>query len=269
MNCFANIKNVNEKQYQESGETRNIKYSKYVSDINPKILIAEDVKMNMILITALLSEVIPNAKIIQAYNGNEVIEMYHNEMPDIIFMDVQMPVLDGVKATLKIRDFEKINRKNTPIIALTAGALVEEKERCLKAGMNDFLTKPIQADSIINILNKYFKSPNVSDNSTFNKTEIMERIGNNQELFNQIIEAVKTDFPDLINSIKKALDKSDCKTIKLVAHQAKGLALNLNFVKITDILIEIENESKSNNITKINNLYRQLVKEWNAIKGLL
>jgi len=112
------------------------------------ILIAEDVKMNMLLIKTLLMRILPNAKMFEAYNGLEAVKLTRNHPIDLVLMDVQMPQMDGLEATHQIRELEKASGKHVPIVALTAGAFKEERERCLQGGMDDFLTKPVQPEAL-------------------------------------------------------------------------------------------------------------------------
>lgn len=107
-----------------------------------KIIIAEDNPVNNLLTTTILKNMLPKARILGATNGEEVLKAFTEERPDIIFMDIQMPDMNGYEATSRIRTIDE----KTPIIALTAGALDGERERCLAAGMNDFVTKPIDID---------------------------------------------------------------------------------------------------------------------------
>ncbi len=109
------------------------------------ILVAEDVSMNMKLIMILLKKLLPDAEIDQAANGWQAVARYRNKRPDLVLMDVQMPELDGLEATKQIRDIESGTAFRVPIIALTAGASREEKEKCLASGMDDFLGKPIDS----------------------------------------------------------------------------------------------------------------------------
>jgi len=120
-----------------------------------KILVAEDVAMNMLLVKFLLTNLIPNITILEAENGIEAIAKWKNESPDLILMDMQMPEMDGIDATIEIRKLENNLEKPIPIIALTAGALQEEREKCLAAGMNAFLTKPIDKDKLLETLKAY------------------------------------------------------------------------------------------------------------------
>jgi len=119
------------------------------------ILVAEDVEMNMYLVKTIITSLLPNVEIVEAKNGLEALEAIKLRQIDLVLMDVQMPVMDGMEATQKIRELSLENIKKLPIIALTAGALLEEKEKALNAGMTDFLTKPIDSDRLKNMLDKY------------------------------------------------------------------------------------------------------------------
>jgi len=123
--------------------------------VKAKILIAEDNLMNRTMLKIIVNKIAPEALILEANNGLEVLDIYKDNTPDIILMDVMMPELDGLSATVKIRDIEKQTGKHIPIVALTAGALSEEKEKCFAAGMDDFLTKPIETQKLRNSLNQF------------------------------------------------------------------------------------------------------------------
>ena len=123
---------------------------------NYKILIIEDNKINMLLAKTLVKQIIPNVTVIEAENGQIGIDKFNILHPDLILMDVQMPVMNGYEATKEIRKTKK--GKHIPIIALTAGTIVGEKEKCLDAGMNDYTSKPIIREVLENILSKWIKN---------------------------------------------------------------------------------------------------------------
>ncbi|MDQ0781425.1 response regulator [Chryseobacterium sp. W4I1] len=125
-----------------------------VSKREIKILIAEDNAINLLLTKTYLKDIIPQALIIEAKDGTEAVEKYQKESPDLILMDIQMPHLNGIEATKKIRALEK--NIEIPIIALTAGSLPGEKEKCLQAGMSDFLTKPLLKQTLSDMIQKWF-----------------------------------------------------------------------------------------------------------------
>lgn len=112
------------------------------------ILVAEDVESNYLLLKALLGKVY---HLLHAYNGKEAIEMFSQYHPDLILMDVKMPVMDGLEATRQIRNLSA----TVPIIALTAFAFDQDKNRSIEAGCNDYLTKPLVADNLKATIKKY------------------------------------------------------------------------------------------------------------------
>lgn len=119
------------------------------------ILIAEDNLFNMTLVKAVINNLFPNIHIIEAENGYEAFLLWKQNQPDLILMDIQMPEMNGLEATQQIRILEKGTAKQTPIIALTAGALKEEQENCFNAGMDDYLTKPIDSKLLAKVILKY------------------------------------------------------------------------------------------------------------------
>jgi signal transduction histidine kinase/ActR/RegA family two-component response regulator len=117
-----------------------------------KILVAEDNKVNMMLSKLFLAEIFPNAEIIEVANGIEAIAKTNLHKPDIIFMDVQMPEMNGLEATAEIRKYEVASR--TLIIALTAGVTNGEMEKCLNAGMDDYVSKPFTKESLLTVISR-------------------------------------------------------------------------------------------------------------------
>jgi PAS domain S-box-containing protein len=122
---------------------------------NYKILIAEDNKINMLLAKTLVKKIVVNCSIIEAVNGYDAVALSEIEFPDLILMDIQMPVQNGYDATMSIRKSKTI--MHIPVIALTAGVLNGEKEKCISHGMSDYITKPIVHDDLENALRKWLK----------------------------------------------------------------------------------------------------------------
>ncbi|MEA3505280.1 MAG: response regulator [Bacteroidota bacterium] len=122
------------------------------SSRNVKILLAEDQIINRKIVIGLLSK--QQWNIVEAKNGLEAYEKFKTEDFDVVLMDVQMPKMDGYDSTRNIRNHEKESGKKTPIIAMTAHAMVGDKEKCLAAGMDYYLTKPIDAKHLIKLINE-------------------------------------------------------------------------------------------------------------------
>ena len=148
---LINLENVNEdlKIITESLENKSIQFGQE----NYKILIVEDNKINMLLAKTLVKQIVPNISIFELSNGKEALDKIDLINPDLILMDIQMPILNGYEATLGIRKMEHF--KHLPIIALTAGIVLGEKERCLEAGMNDYVSKPIIKEELQNVILKW------------------------------------------------------------------------------------------------------------------
>ncbi|MCB1180340.1 MAG: response regulator, partial [Leptospiraceae bacterium] len=122
---------------------------------NKSILIAEDNKMNMNLIKKILTQLFSDIILFEAFNGEEAIGVFQKEKIDLILMDLQMPVMDGIESTIHIRKTEKYLNNKIPIIALTADAIQSKKEKSLKAGIDYFLTKPVEKFKLKDVILKY------------------------------------------------------------------------------------------------------------------
>lgn len=134
---------------EESDTQEVIRYGKH------KILVVEDNAVNMLLARTILNQLTDQTEIIGAIHGRDGLEKCLEHQPDLIFMDVQMPEMNGYEAATAIRQFDP----HVPIIALTAGTVQGERERCIDAGMNDYVTKPLVADTIAQMLQRYLPGP--------------------------------------------------------------------------------------------------------------
>jgi CheY-like chemotaxis protein len=120
-----------------------------------KVLVAEDNLNNQLLIKIILQKLGLDVTIVE--NGQLAVEKYQNEEFDLIFLDINMPVMDGLTALKHIRDYEIKTQKHTPIIALTANAINGDKEKYINEGMDNYLSKPLEKNQLIAILNLYIK----------------------------------------------------------------------------------------------------------------
>ena len=120
---------------------------------NFKILIVEDNKINMLLAKTLVKKIVPNGTIYEAINGQEAVDKFQILKPDLILMDIQMPIKNGYEATIEIR--QTAIGKIIPIIALTAGTVIGEREKCLASGMNDYASKPIIKENLKALIEKW------------------------------------------------------------------------------------------------------------------
>ncbi|MFV8369378.1 response regulator [Flavobacterium sp. LB2R40] len=148
---------------QEEKITRNNE-ANYSMDFSGKnILIVEDNRINMLLVKTLLKSILPGSTILEASDGEKAIKMYKKEKLDLILMDIQMPHKNGYQTTAEIKHLKKYN--NIPIIALTAGIMLGEKEKCLKSGMDDYVSKPIIRCKLEEVLYKWLQKGSLNENN--------------------------------------------------------------------------------------------------------
>ncbi|TDR25441.1 response regulator [Flavobacterium cheniae] len=118
-----------------------------------KILIVEDNMINMLLCKKMVQSILTNSSVFEAENGQKAIELLEENTIDLILLDIQMPIKNGYETTIEIRKNNKL--KNLPIIALTAGIMIGEKEKCIEYGMDDYISKPFKLLELKTIINKY------------------------------------------------------------------------------------------------------------------
>jgi CheY-like chemotaxis protein len=120
-----------------------------------KVLVAEDNKINQYLVTHILQRCGYTYRL--AANGLEAVEAFQEMRPDLVLMDIQMPVMDGLEATQRIRRLEDQSEPRTPIVALTARAQPQDRELCLEAGMDDYLSKPVRMETLTERLTHWLR----------------------------------------------------------------------------------------------------------------
>ena len=142
------ITEVDEKGAPEASKHPSILSKDFATNYPLSILIAEDNLINQKLATVILSKLGYKPEV--ANDGEQAVKMFKAKLYDVILMDMQMPVMDGIEATQTIRS--NLQLKQPQIIAMTANASAEDREKCLKAGMNDYISKPVKLDELMNLL---------------------------------------------------------------------------------------------------------------------
>ena len=220
--------------------------SKSNQKLEGKILVAEDNPNNQKLIELLLAKLGLTSVIV--FNGEEVVEAYKKSKFDLILMDINMPIMDGLTATNIIRDIQK-DYYDISIIALTANSIAGDKEKYLEQGMDDYLSKPIEYDKLISILKKYLEKDdneviekNLSKDETilFDKSLIMERLGLDESTVNMLLDNFFLTLDNDLQNIQNALEEKDSNKISQSAHYLKGACANLAMDKVVEILGFIE-----------------------------
>ena len=208
-------------------------------DLN--ILAVDDHLPNLIVLEALLGDI--NVKTTKAQSGQEALQIIQDRIQqgaepfDLIFMDIQMPVMSGIDTTRAIRSLEStIEGMKMPIIALTAHALADEKEKLLKVGMDDYVTKPIQMDQIIQILTHWTSDNFVKPSKSQEKTSRLDTLdlnildwkqciqlaANKEDLAQDLLKMLVDSFPTELNEIEQLIEMEDYPQLEHVLHRLYG-----------------------------------------------
>ena len=224
-----------------------------------RILVAEDNEINQLVALGLLEALGYTADI--AENGERAVAMAARQQYAAILMDVQMPTMDGYTASRTIRESEP-DGVRVPIIAMTASAVIGERERCEAAGMDDFLTKPVNSERLSSVLRAYAVAAEVAHdahapgNAKAAESGLIEREGavldesrleeltdmgdRARQLVMRAIDNFVTRIPEVLDGLRVAVDRQDDDELRTVAHGFRGSALNLGALRVAEIALDLE-----------------------------
>jgi CheY-like chemotaxis protein len=237
------------------------------------ILVVEDNQVNRKVVQAMLQK---NGYIVQsAEHGKLALDAIREGLkPDVILMDCQMPIMDGFEATRAIRDWEASHHHlGIPIVALTAGAFAEDRERCMSAGMNDFLTKPIDVHTLLATIKKYTQSKSLTQQSkpvvvslptnnekiVFDLNDLLGRCDNDEGLAREILEIFLLDYQSMTKMLSDAIRRGSAPDVRLYAHSVKGSAANVGARFVSELAKTIEIAGASGDLTDADKLCEQLI----------
>ena len=248
---------------------------------NTRILLVEDNLINQEVALGILNSLELTADI--AENGLAALNILNEKSYDVVLMDCQMPEMDGYAATRAIR-LGKTLQPTIPIIAMTANAMKGDKEKCLTAGMDDYLSKPIDPQQLIEKINEWSK-PNTSeannqevqamksitdqqDNAIiWDRNDFMNRIMNNEVLAQKLVNLFKVDTPKTIKDLGLAVDNNLANDAGLLAHKLKGTVSNLGGIELADLAHKIEQAGREDDIESIKGLWPQVMPKYDQLLG--
>lgn len=212
------------------------------------ILLAEDDKINQIVISRMLKE--KGYEVDIAHNGIEALKYYNQKKYDTILMDIQMPEMDGIETTKRIRARE-VGIKNTPIIALTAYALHGDKERLLALGMDEYLAKPMAMNELLamieRVVSKHDQDVSLSDIHIDNEGNIVIK-KESLQLDENVLQTLIIEIEEHIKNLIRNLNYGNLTLIEIIAHDIKTLCDKLGENELKDVAFQIELAVRRNNI---------------------
>jgi len=242
---------INKQRYQQSAEQL----------CGASILLVEDNAFNQELAVKLLNK--HNIHVIVANNGEEALQCLESDIFDGILMDIQMPVMDGFEATARIRMDKRFI--HLPIIAMSANNMVGDVEKAMDAGMNDYISKPVNIKKMFTTMAKWINITNVIKEQSeietvketdehclilpgFNYTGALERFENDKALYLEVLKVFAEEHADNMNEIINLLDNEQLKEAQLTAHTFKGVTANIGAEKLNQYAVELESCIKKSSV---------------------
>jgi two-component system, sensor histidine kinase and response regulator len=190
-----------------------------------RILLAEDNMVNQRLAMRILEK--RRHCVVLAHNGKEALALLERESFDLVLMDLEMPEMGGLEATACIRQRERGTDRHIPILALTAHAMKGDRERCLQAGMDGYVAKPIQSRELFQAIAELLPVAPVTEADTapaviVDPVEALEHVGGDPELLRELIDVFLQDCPRMMEEAREALQAGDVRKLKRAAHSLKG-----------------------------------------------
>jgi len=237
-----------------------------------RILLAEDDLVNQMVAVKMIEGMnLGSVKIAQ--NGMEAVEMFNTEKFDLILMDGQMPIMSGLEATARIRELEKKNNlSRIPIIALTAHAMKQDRERFISSGMDDYLTKPLNQESLQRVIHalsgetsvetlKMESSSGPVEEKTISIDELKEIMNHSKSLLTRCLEAFRSTYRPALDKIRCSIDEKNCVELKKNAHRLKGMLKYMAAHRAVKIAEELEAKSQDQTLAGAEKLLNELDNE--------
>jgi CheY-like chemotaxis protein/HPt (histidine-containing phosphotransfer) domain-containing protein len=243
------------------------------------ILLAEDNVVNQKLAIRLLEK--RGHHVVLACNGKEALAALEKGSFDLVLMDVQMPEMDGLEATTALREREQATGRHQPIVAMTALAMKGDRERCIAAGMDSYLSKPIRPQQLDAMLDSYLATerkerpapqPSVAAQDCVREDELLERIDGDRVFLAELVELFRADYPEQIRKSREAVVNDDALALQRAVHGLKGALKNLAAPIAADLAAELEAMGKSGDIafaaSRMMELEAEIVRAVDALEAL-
>ncbi len=237
------------------------------SHLRLRILLAEDNAVNQLVAVRMLEKC--GHAVTVASDGKKAVEAAAREDFDLVFMDVQMPEMNGLEATEAIRKAEKTTGRHIPIFAMTAHAMKGDEERCISAGMDGYLKKPIRTEELQLILDKVagqeVRTTPITEiapgQARFDLDAALERIDGDRGLFGEIARAFLESCPAAMEEIRSVLAKGDAALLERASHTMKGSAIQLGATAVARTAEEIERRARARNLEGVDKYMARLAYE--------
>jgi len=230
--------------------------------------VADDNPTNLMVIMAQLAKLGYGAD--SVVNGGEALAALDREAYSLVLMDCQMPVMDGYEATRRIR---ASRHREMPVIAVTAHAMAGDREKCLNAGMSDYLAKPVELHRLAEILSRWTVTPASqglrSSIEIFDERALLERLMNDRQLATKVMQGFLSDFPRQLDQLGRKIAESDALGAGLQAHAMKGAAATVAAGGLRAVALEIEQAGRAGALPRVIELIPVAAREFHHLQTAL
>jgi CheY-like chemotaxis protein/HPt (histidine-containing phosphotransfer) domain-containing protein len=254
-----------------------------------RVLLAEDNRVNQTVATRLLEKM--GYTVVVADNGHAALLLLATQPFDLVLMDIQMPEMDGLTATRRIRESERSTPYHVPIVAMTAHAMKGDREICIEAGMDEYVSKPIHSEALKKALaivlpgrddavtQSSLTRTAVNKHATqagavaWDRGKTLERLGGDEKLFHEVIGIFLEEVPQHMASLKQAIVQQDAKATEEISHKLKGELGYLGIAEVSQMVRELEELGRKSHLGGAAGLYAvfeaQLKEVLTSVRGSL
>jgi two-component system sensor histidine kinase/response regulator len=236
-----------------------------------RVLLAEDNLVNQRLIWAVLEK--QGHRISTVANGAAAVRAVQQEAFDVVLMDVQMPEMNGLEATRAIRAWEQQQGGHVPIIAMSAHAMKGAREDCLEAGMDEYLSKPLQMPEVLRTIAEVTKSgkekPAAARPARFDLRPMLRRLNDDSDLFRELIHLFQEDCPRMLETLRAAVESGNAESVEHAAHQLKGAVSNFAAVDVVQAAQNLELLGRHRDLGEAGDAYRALEQSLDGFRASL
>lgn len=253
------------------------------------LLVVDDVEVNRMVARAILERM--GHDVACAGSGRDALEILATRTFDVVLMDVQMPEMDGLQTTIAIRERERDSGRHVPIIAMTAYALAGDRDRCLEAGMDGYVSKPVKPEMIREALEQFVGVPllpadtsmhtfpaasvvmNVAGEASrtriageipvFDRAGLVERLGG-EDLVDVFLRKFKASMPGYVGRLQSEVDSGNVEAVRASAHTIKGLAATIGAEQVHRAAIDMETALKANDLARLEEIQVSMVAAYQA-----
>lgn len=279
-------------RYKQQANVANVIHNRFEAP-DARVLLADDMTMNLKVFAGLLKET--KIQIDTAMNGAEALKLIQNKRYDIIFLDHMMPVMDGIEAFRQMKKMENNPNAGTPVVMLTANAVVDAKNRYMDEGFSAYVTKPIREEVLLSTLKKFLpkelikpieakteepeKKPNACEaikeqaKVTASMSDYLDKATglaycmNDENFYNEMLDEYANS--DKTKDLNESLDKADFESYRITVHAVKSSSLTIGAIKVSEDAKALEMACKENNLDYVKQNHKAFMDEYTTLLEVL